>query len=182
MVQVAVGVSVAQFVVRVKLGVVTVGAAIWKVAVPVFLRVTVCSVAVAPGTLLKVSALGVSERPGSGAPKPVSEAVSVLALVGSVRVPVIWPVVVGAKATSTKQEAVGARVPVQGAPPEGAVLITKPALVVGAVRETAAEVRLVRVKSVGALVESMGMAPKSWLTGVRMSPVSGRPLPVSARM
>ena len=64
-----------------KLELFAVGAAIWRVAVPVFLRVMVCCVADAPGTLSKISEAGVRERPGSGAPKPVRAAVTVCAVV-----------------------------------------------------------------------------------------------------
>src|SRR6185437_1757088 len=95
MVQVAAGARVAQVEAGMKLGVVTQGVAIWRVAVPVFLRVMVCCVAVLPGTLLKMRALGVRERPGSGAPNPARGATTLWTLVWMVRVPVSVPAAVG---------------------------------------------------------------------------------------
>ncbi len=52
-------------------------------------------------------------------------------------------------------------------------------LVVGVERVTGEVVRLVRVKRVGALVLLMGTGPKSSVTGLRIRPVRGRPVPVS---
>src|SRR6266849_10131829 len=119
MVQVAVGARVVQA----ELGVVLVGGAIWRVAEPVLVRVMVCWVAVGPGTLLKMRAVGLRARPGSGLPKPVRGAVIGVVEVGVVRVPVRAPVVVvGVKITLTKQEVVGAREPLQAGPPVGAVV------------------------------------------------------------
>ena len=104
---------------EVKNGVALVGVAIWRVAVPVFVRMMVCCVAVGPGTLLKTRAVGLRARPGSGLPKPVSCAVTGVVLVGMVRVPVMGPVVAGANWRLRKQEALGVREPVQGCPPVG---------------------------------------------------------------
>ena len=135
MVQVAAGARVVQVVVEVKLGVVLVGVAIWRVAEPVLVRVMVCWVAVGPGTLLKMRAVGLRARPGSGQPKPVSVAVTGPVVVGRVRVPVRGPVAVGVKTIWTKQEALGARVPVQAGPPVGRWwLRVKSPVVVGVVR------------------------------------------------
>src|ERR1700733_4101654 len=97
MVQVAAGARVAQVVVELKFAVAVVGVAIWRVAEPVLVRVMVCCVAVGPGMLLKVRAVGLRARPGSGLPKPVSWAVMGFEVVGIVRVPVAGPVVVGVK-------------------------------------------------------------------------------------
>jgi len=98
-----------------------------------------------------------------------------------VRVPVRWPRAVGVKRIWRKQEALGVRVPVQGAPPVGAALRAKSPVVVGVLRVTEVAVELVRVKRVVGLVLWMGMGPKSRLTGVRMRPVRGRPVPVRVR-
>ena len=54
-------------------------------------------------------------------------------------------------------------------------------MVVGAERLTVAGVRLVRVKSVGALLLWTGIGPKSCAMGVRNKPVRGRPVPVRVR-
>src|SRR5271155_5668734 len=43
----------------------------WRVAVPVLVRMMFCCVEERPGTLLKMRAVGLRERPGSGEPKPV---------------------------------------------------------------------------------------------------------------
>jgi hypothetical protein len=51
----------------------------------------------------------------------------------------------------------------------------------GVERETAAEVRLVRVRRTGALVLWMGMGPKSCVSGVSRRPVRGRPVPVRVK-
>src|ERR1700736_2322807 len=110
-VQEAAGGSVVQLVVGAKFAVVFVGVAIWRVAEPVLVRVMVCCVAVGPGTLLKMRAVGLRARPGSGLPKPVSGAVIEVVEVGMVRVPVRGPVVVGVKRRLTKQEALGAKDP-----------------------------------------------------------------------
>src|SRR5258707_5313506 len=104
MVQVAVGARVAQVVVEAKLGVVVVGVAIWRAAELVLVRVMVCCVAVGPGTLLKMRAVGLRARPGSELPKPVSWAVTGVVEVGIVRVPVRGPVAVGGKMMLTKHE------------------------------------------------------------------------------
>src|SRR5271168_2948877 len=117
MVQVAAGASVVQVVVGWKLGVAVVGVAIWRVAEPVLVRVMVCCAEVGPGTLLKMRAVGLRARPGSGEPKPVSGAAAALVVVvWEVRRPLRWPVLVGEKVISTKQEAPAARVPVQAGP------------------------------------------------------------------
>ena len=81
MLQVAVGARVVQLVVELKVGVAVVGVAIWRVAELVLVRVMVCWVEVVPGTLLKMSEVGLKARPGSGVPKPVSAAVMGLLVV-----------------------------------------------------------------------------------------------------
>jgi len=68
MVQVAAGARVVQLVVGRKAGLALVGGAIWRVAVPVLVRVMVCWVAVGPGTLAKLRAVGLRARPVSGEP------------------------------------------------------------------------------------------------------------------
>ena len=141
----------------------------------------VCCVEVMPGTLLKMSAVGLRERPGSGLPKPVSCEVAGVVLVEMVSVPVRGPVDVGLKRMLTKHEALGASEPVQAGPPVGkavASAMAKLPVVVGVLRVTVVVVRLVRVKSVGALVLWSGTGPKSCARGVRIRPVSGRPVPV----
>src|SRR5438046_1802882 len=97
MVQVALGARVAQVVVEAKLGVVLVGVAICRVAELVLVRVMVCLVEVGPGTLLKMRAVGLRARPGSGLPKPARGAVIVVVDVGIVRLPLSWPVAMGVK-------------------------------------------------------------------------------------
>jgi hypothetical protein len=147
----------------------------------VLVRVMVCCVEVGPGTLLKMSAAGLSERPGSGVPNPVSAEVTGVEPVGRLRTPVRWPVAVGAKTMLRKQEALGAREPLQAGPPvgaEAAVVMAKSPVTVGIESATVEEVRLVRVKRVGALELWTGMLPKSCVTGARMRPVRGRPVPV----
>ena len=119
MVQVAEGVRVLQVVLEEKLGVALLGVAIWRVAELVLVRVMVCCVAIGPGTFEKVRAAGVRERPESGLPKPVRREVTGVEDVGMVRVPVSGPVVVGVKMMLRKQEALGARSPVQVWPPVG---------------------------------------------------------------
>ena len=134
--------------------------------------------------MLKMRAAGLKARPGSGLPKPVSWAVIGVVEVGMVRVPVRVPVAVGVKITLTKQEALGARGPLQAVPPVGAEVGSarvKLPVVVGVERETVAGVRLVRVKRTGALVLWTGMGPKSCVSGVRRRPVRGRPVPVRAK-
>ena len=158
-----------------------VGAAIWRVAVLVLVRVMVCWVAVGPGTLLKMRAVGLRARPGSGVPKPVRVAVTVPWLVWRVRVPVRWPVAVGAKAMLRKQEAVGARAPLQAGRRWGVVAEGEVAGEGGGGEGDGGGVRLVRVKRVGALVLWMGTGPKSCVVGVRRRPVRGRPVPVRVR-
>ena len=116
-VQVFAGARVEQLVVAEKLGVEVVGVPIWRVCVPVLVRVMVWWVEVGPGTFWKMRALGVRERPGSGEPKPVRGAVRVEAEVRMVSVPVRGPVAVGLRMIWRKQEAVEARVPVQAGPP-----------------------------------------------------------------
>ena len=68
--------------------------------------VTVCCVDELPGTLLKTSALGVSDRPGSASPYPVRAAVAVELPACTLSVPVRGPAAVGAKTICTKQDAV----------------------------------------------------------------------------
>jgi hypothetical protein len=68
--------------------------------------VTVCCVDELPGTLLKTSALGVSEIPGSVEPYPVSAALAVELPACTVSVPVRGPAAVGEKSICTKQDAV----------------------------------------------------------------------------
>jgi len=88
---------------------------------------------------------------------------------------------VGVKAIWRKQEAVGARLPVQAEPPVGVVLTAKLPVVVAALRTMGDGLRLVRVKSVGAVVLLMGVGPKSCVEGERTTPVRASPLPVSDR-
>jgi hypothetical protein len=187
-VQVAAGARVLQVVVEVKFGVVLVGAVIWRVAEPVLVRVMVCWVAVGAwfsvGTLLKMRAVGLKARPGSGVPKPVSEAVTGKLEVWMVRAPVRGPVAVGVKMTLMKHAALGARGPLQAGPPVGKVVGSareKSPVVVGVERETVAAVRLVRVKRDGALVLWTGMGPKSCVMGVRTRPLRAVPVPVRAK-
>ena len=119
MVQVAAGMSVLQLVAEAKNGVVLVGWAIW--------RSVGAGVGEGDGLLrggwawdvIEVRAVGSRARPWSGLPKPVRVAVTGVVLVGMVRVPVIGPVVVGENWRLRKQEALGAREPVQGWPPVG---------------------------------------------------------------
>ena len=127
---------------------------------------------------MKMSEVGLNARPGSGVPKPVSVAVMGPVAVWSVMVPARWPVVDGAKTALKKQEALGARVPLQGWPPVGAVLRAKSPENMRLVMETAAVVRFVSVKSMGALVLWTGTEPKSCVSGLRIRPVSARPVPV----
>jgi len=180
----AVGARVVQLVVGVKFAVAVVGVAIWRVAELVLVKVMVCCVAVGPGTLLKVRAVGLRARPGSGLPKPMSWAVTEAEVVGIVRVPVRGPVAVGVKIRLTKQEALGARAPLQTGPPVGNVVgsaTLKLPVVVGVLMEMVEVVRLARVKRVGALVLCTGMGPKSCVMGVRVRPVRGRPVPVRVK-
>ena len=93
--QVAPGARVVQFELDANCGVLAVGVPIWRVMAPVFERVMVCWVAVVPGRLLKMREVGLSARPESGEPKPVSAAVRVMESVWMVRVPVAGPVVEG---------------------------------------------------------------------------------------
>ena len=143
-----------------------------------------CCVAVGPETLLKMRAVGLRERPGSGLPNPVRGAVTGPMLVGMVRVPARGPVPMGLKMTLMKQEAFGSSGPLQMGPPVGAAAwfarLKLPA-VVGVERETTAVVRFVRMKSDGALVLLTGTGPKSWLMGVITRPLSGMPVPVRVK-
>ena len=66
MVQVEVGARVLQLVVGMKFEIVTVGVSICSGVVPLLVRVMVCVMAVGPGTLLKMRAVGLSAMPGSG--------------------------------------------------------------------------------------------------------------------
>src|ERR1700677_1991879 len=181
-VHMAVGARMVQVVVGAKFCVPVVGVAICRGAEPVLVRVMVCGVEVGPGTLLKVRAVGLRERPGSGEPKPVMGAAAALRpVVWRVRRPLRWPVAVGEKVIWRKQEAAGAREPVQAGPPVGALLRAKSPVMVGVVRVTVAVVWLVRVKRVGALVLLTGMGPKSCVMGVRRRPVAGMPVPVRVK-
>ena len=98
--------------------------------------------------------------------------------------PVKGPVEVGLKMRLRKQEAPGLSWLVQAWPPVGKAMGSAMAngpVVVGEVRGTVATVRLVRVKRVGALALWTGPGPKSCVSGVRMRPVSGRPVPVRVK-
>jgi hypothetical protein len=100
------------------------------------------------------------------------------------RVPVRRPVVVGVKMRLRKQEALGARLPVQAWPPVGERVGSAKAklpVVVGVERETVVGVRFVSVKRVGALVLWTGIGPKSCWLGVRTRPVRAWPVPVSVK-
>src|SRR5277367_1730937 len=105
-----------------------------------------------------------------------------------VRVPVSGPVDVGLKMRLRKQEELGAREPVQAGPPVGKAMgsamgsaMANAPVVAGADRDTLAGLRLVRVKRAGALVLWTGTGPKSCAIGVRIRPVSGRPVPVRVK-
>ena len=86
--------------------VVAAGVPICSALVPVLESVTVCCVDELPGTLLKTSAEGLSDRPGSAEPYPVSAAVAVALPACKVSVPLRGPADEGAKSISTKQDAV----------------------------------------------------------------------------
>ena len=93
-VQVVIGGRLAQFELLMKFWVDVVGKAMVKAAVPVLVRVMVWVLAVG----VKVRALGVRLRPGSGFPKPVREVIRVPEEVFTVSVPVRAPVAVGVNA------------------------------------------------------------------------------------
>ncbi len=97
-----------------------------------------------------------------------------------VRLPVRVLVVEGVKVIWMVQEALGARVWVQGE----LVVVTrvKSPVAVVELRVMGEGVALVRVKAAGALVLAMGMGPKSEVVGERRSPVRGRPVPVRLRV
>ncbi len=59
--------------------------------------------------LLKMSAVGLSDRPGSAEAKPLRVATAGPLRVGRVRVPVRWPMAVGAKTIWSAQEEFWAR-------------------------------------------------------------------------
>jgi len=88
----------------------------------------------------------------------------------------------GAKATWMKQDALGASGPLHVEPPLGALVMMKSPVRAGAERVVAVGVRLVRVKSVGALELWMATGPNSCWVGVSRRPVRGSPLPASARV
>ena len=134
--------------------------------VRVLVRMMFCCVEERPGTLLKMRAVGLRERSGSGEPKPVRVAVMGPVEAWRGRVPVRAPVAVGEKLMLKKQEALGARGPLQAEPPVGVELRAKSLVAMGAVRLTVAVVRLVRVKSEGALVLWTGTVPKSSVDGL----------------
>src|SRR6202022_1789984 len=127
-------------------------------------------------------AVGLSAMPGSGAPKPLSGGDTTPAVVVTVSVPARWPEAVGAKTIWRKHVAEAARVPEQGAPPVGAAERLKSPLVTGGVMVIGLEVRLVRVKRVGALMLCSGTVPKSCVAGARMRPSEGSPVPASVRV
>ena len=85
------------------------------------------------------------------------------------------------KAIWRKQEAVGARLPVQAEPPAVALSMAKLPVVAAALRVMGEGLRLVRVKSVGTVVLLMGVGPKSCVEGESTRPVRARPLPVRER-
>ena len=178
MVQAVAGARVLQLLMVVKLGVELLGVPICRVAAPVLVRRMFCWVAVRPGTLLKMRAVGLRARPGSGEAKPVRAAVIGPYEPGTVRVPVRLPVAVGAKTTLKKQEALGARGPLQGEPPVGMLLRVKSPVSVGAVRVTVTEVRLVTVKRMGALALLAGTVPKFCVVGLSRTPDRAMPAPV----
>ena len=151
---------------------------------PVLVTVMACRVAEASGTLLKTSAFGLKAIPGSGAPLPVSVAETTPVPVWTLTVPVRAPVAIGAKTTEKKQEAFGASVPVQAAPPFVWVLRAKSPVSAGVASETAVPLvaMLVSVKSWGALDPLTVTGPKFALTGESTTPEGARPLPVSARL
>src|SRR5437879_5127569 len=85
--QEALGAREAQGGVEAKVGVVLVGVVSCRVAEAVLVRVMVCLVEVGAGTVLKMRAVGLRARPGSGLPKPVRGAVTGVVEVGIVRLP-----------------------------------------------------------------------------------------------
>ena len=87
---------------------------------------------------------------------------------------------VGLKVIWRKQEAVGARFPVQEGPPVVLVAMVKSPVVVTDWRIAVAGVvrRLARVKVIGAEELLMGMGPKSCEMGVRSMPWTGRAVAV----
>lgn len=105
--QVVEGARVAQLLVAPKLNaVVVVGMPICSAVALVLARVIVCCADALPGTLLKVSADGLRDRPESGEPYPVRVAVAVVVPACNASVPVRVPNADGVKAISTKQEEV----------------------------------------------------------------------------
>ena len=134
------------------------------------------------GNVLKDEGGGLSARPGSGAPKPLSGVDMTPAVVVMVSAPARWPEAVGAKTIWRKHVAEAARTPEQGAPPVGAAERLKSPVMTGGVMVIGLEVRLVRVKSVGALMLCSGTVPKSCVAGARIRPSEGRPVPVSVRL
>ena len=81
-----------------------------------------------------------------------------------------------------KQEALEGSGPLHAGPPLAAELMMKSPLTAGAERFAVVGVKLVRAKSMGALELWTETGPKSCWVGVMTSPVSGRPLPVRARV
>src|SRR5260370_179762 len=101
---------------------------------------------------------------------------------GAVNVPTGWAEAGGAKTIWRKHVAEAARTPEQGAPPVGAAERLKSPEIAGGVMVIGLEVRLVRVKRMGALTLCNGTVPKSCVAGARMRPSEGRPVPVSVRV
>ena len=104
--QVAPAAKLAQLLVSLKLvapelEVLAAGVLIWSVAPLVLPSVTLCWVEALPGTFEKTSDVGLSERPGSARPYPVSVAEADTPAACSVSVPVRGPAADGAKTIST---------------------------------------------------------------------------------
>jgi hypothetical protein len=109
--QVAPAASVVQLLLALKLValellVVATGVPTCSAFVLVLESVTVCCVDALPGTLLKTSALGVSDRSGSAEPYPVSAVVAYELPACKMSVPERGPATEGAKTIWTKQDAV----------------------------------------------------------------------------
>ena len=122
--------------------------------------------------------------PGSTLAVPDKLAIDVVPAADMTSEPVRLPVAVGLKATATVQDAENARVPPHTAMPVGVELRTKSPVVVGWETETAVPdvTRFVSVNCCGPLPLWTGTVPKSCASGVRISPLIGRPVPVSPRM
>ncbi len=147
---------------------------------PLFVTVIVCCVADASGALAKRSEPGEKWRPGSAMPKPTSEAVTLPAPVATVSVPARVPIAEGANSTGIVQLSPLCSVPPHAVPPVTAVVAAKSPVRAGALVATAAGVAFVSENRSDAVELPTVTGPKSSLTGVSNTPVSARPVPVSA--